>query len=329
MIAVTGGTGHVGNVLVRELVSRGEQVRVLLLPDEDNAPLHGLNVEIVRGDVLDLESLEAAFDGADVVYHVAGMVYIYTGQERMVEHVNVQGTMNVLAACERTGVRRLVYTGSIHSLVEPPKGSTVDETCGFDPSRSRGCYDRSKSIASIKVLDAAKRGLDAVIVAPTGVIGPYDFRGSIMGSVIADYDTNRLWAVPDGGYDFVDVRDVAAGHILACEKGKSGEVYILSGECITIADLARTIDELSGRRPRWRPRVPAWLARFAGSASTCLSKLAGIRSRLNKYSVETLLSNCKISNAKARQELGFAPRPLRDSIRDSLLWLKTKRQGAA
>ena len=320
MIAVTGGTGHIGNVLVRELVARGEQVRVLALPTEDTRPLDGLPIEIVPGDVLNSHSLEVAFSGADLVYHVAGLVSSFPWQEQSVDRVNVQGTSNVLSACEKAGVRRLVYTSSIHSLVEPPHGAVIDESCGFDPDRSRGGYDKSKAIASIQVLQAVERGLDAVIVCPTGVIGPFDFRVSIMGRVLLDLARNSLWAIPDGGYNFVDVRDVAIGHILAAEKGKPGEVYILAGECISVADLARMVDELHGRRPRFRLRVPAWLTRVVAHVSTAICLSFRVKSRITKYSVETLLSNCNISNAKARRELGYTSRSLRDSVWDSIRW---------
>lgn len=320
MIAVTGGTGHIGNVLVRELVARGERVRVLALPTEDTRPLDGLPIEIVRGDVSDPHSLEVAISGADIVYHVAGLVSIFPWQEQSLDRVNVQGTINVLDACEKAGVRRLVYTSSIHSLVEPPHGAVIDESCGFDPERSHGEYDKSKARASIEVLQAVDRGLDAVIVCPTGVIGPFDFRVSIMGRVLLDLARNSFWAIPDGGYNFVDVRDVAIGHILAAEKGKPGEVYILAGECISVADLARMVDELHGRRPRFRLRVPAWLTRVVAHVSTAISLSLRVKSRITKYSVETLLSNCNISNAKARRELGYTPRSLRDSVRDSIRW---------
>lgn len=320
MIVVTGGTGHIGNVLVRELLARGEKVRVLALPTEDTRPLDGLRVQIVSGDVLDPDSLEAAFRGADVVYHAAGLVSILPWQEQSVDRVNVEGTINVLNACEKAGVRRLVYTSSIHSLVEPPNGAVIDESCGLDPERSRGGYDKSKARASIEVLRAVKRGLDAVIVCPTGVIGPFDFRVSIMGRVLLDLARNAFWAIPDGGYNFVDVRDVAIGHVLAGEKGKPGEVYILAGECISIADLARLVDELHGRQPRFRLRVPAWLIRAVAHVSTAFCLACKVKSRITKYSIETLLSNHNISSAKARRELGYAPRCLRDSVKDSIEW---------
>ncbi len=320
MRVVTGATGHIGNVLVRELLSRGESVRVLALPTEDTRPLDGLSVQIVLGDVLDPHSLEAAFRGARVVYHVAGLVSIFPWQEQSVDRVNVQGTINVVNACEKLGVRRLVYTSSIHSLVEPPHGTVIDESCGFDPDRARGSYDRSKARASIEVLQAVERGLDAVIVCPTGVIGPFDFRVSIMGRVLLDLARNAFWAIPDGGYNFVDVRDVAIGHILAAERGKTGEVYILGGECISLAHLARLVDELTGRRPRFRLRVPAWLTRAVAHVSTAFCAACRIETRITKYSVETLLSNSNISSEKARRELGYLPRLLQDSVRDSIQW---------
>ena len=154
--------------------------------------------------------------------------------------------------------------------MEPPAGTTVDESCGFDPGKSRGGYDRSKAQASLDVLKAVKQGLNAVIACPTGVIGPYDYRGSIMGRVIRDLALNSIRAMPaEGGYDFVDVRDVATGLILAAEKGKAGEAYILSGEYISIRELGALVDKLCGRKPvggRLYPCGSFWPMR---TAQTC------------------------------------------------------------
>lgn len=320
VIVVTGAGGHVGNVVVRELLAQGKSVRAQLLPGEGAEALEGLDVEILRGNVLDRAFLGSTFAGADAVFHVAGMVYISPGQDEMIQRVNVEGTRNVLCAAEACRVRRLVYTSSIHAFVEPPAGDTIDEACGFDPARSRGSYDRSKAQASLEALAAAARGMDVVVVAPTGVIGPYDFRGSIMGGVLNSLKADKYWGLPDGAYDFVDVRDVAAGHVAALERGRAGEAYILSGECIRIADLARLIDQVLGRPQRTHLTIPEWLARAAGFVGTRLIPSLGASTRMTEYSIATLFSNACISSDKARRELGFSPRPIADSIRDSLAW---------
>ncbi|HHY62964.1 MAG TPA: SDR family oxidoreductase [Firmicutes bacterium] len=322
MILVTGATGHIGNVLVRELIAKGESVRALVMPSDDERPIADLPVDIAWGNVLVPITLERALEGIDTVYHLAGLVSIAPGQEELLESVNVGGTRNVIEACMKMGVRRLVYCSSIHAIVEPPPGIPIDESCGFDPSKSRGDYDRSKARASLEVLNAVEQGLDAVIVCPTGVIGPYDYLDSIMGQVIRDLASNSMKVLPaKGGYDFVDVRDVAAGLILAAEKGRTGEAYILSGNYIDINSLGALVDELCGQKPVRRPRVPMWLVQACANCSDFFCNMTGRKSRLTRYSIETLLSNANISSAKARQELGYSPRPLRESIADTLKWM--------
>lgn len=171
MILVTGATGHIGNVLVRKLLEQGKKVRALIWRGEDTSPLRGLDVESVEGDVLDPESLKAAFRGVDEVYHLAGIISIMPGQNPFVWRVNVEGTRNVLEAARRNNIRRLIYTSSIHALRRAPHGKVIDESLPFDPNNPYGAYDRSKAEASLEVQKTAREGLEAVIVCPTGVIG--------------------------------------------------------------------------------------------------------------------------------------------------------------
>lgn len=319
MILVTGATGHIGNVLVRRLVERGDRVRVLLWRGEDALPLEGLDVEQVSGDVLDLESLLGALAGVDLVYHLAGMVSIMPGANDLVRRVNVEGTLNVIVAALQTGVGRLVYTSSIHALLRAPHGVEITEALPYDPHNPVGAYDRSKAEATLKVLAAARHGLDAVIVCPTGVIGPYDFRLSEMGQLIYDCARCKPQLYIDGAYDFVDVRDVADGLILAGERGLAGESYILSGEQLTVRNLLEAVWELSGR-PFMRLKIPLVLARLGACFTPYYYRLARVTPRFTPYSLATLQSNSQISSAKARRDLGYHPRPLRESLSDTLEW---------
>ncbi len=321
MNLVTGATGHIGNVLVRELVSRGQKVRALILPGEDTTPLIGLDIEMVKGDVLDPQSIQPAFEGIQDVYHLAGIISILPGKNDLVHRVNVQGTKNVLQAARLSRVRRLIYTSSIHAITRAPHGICIDETLPFDPSNPVGAYDRSKAEASLAVLDTVEQGLDAVIVCPTGVIGPYDYRRSEMGQLIQECAENKPQLYVDGAYDFVDVRDVAQGHILACQKGKTGESYILSGERITVRRLMETIWEITGFHSI-HFKVPFGLAKFFAQFTPFYYRLAKARPRLTTYSLETLVSNSVISHEKARQELGYMPRSLRESIADTIRWFR-------
>lgn len=320
MILVTGATGHIGNVLVRMLLDQGENVRAMLLPGEDPAPLDGLDVELVGSDVLDYSSLLKAFDGVRVVYHLAGIISIMPGVEPMVHLVNVLGTRNVIQAARAAGIRRLVYTSSIHALQRVPHGTLIDESVPFDPEHAISSYDSSKASASIEVLNAVRSGMDAVIVCPTGVIGPYDFRRSEMGKLILDCVEQKPMFYVDGAYDFVDVRDVAQGLILAGEKGRAGESYILSGEQISVKEILKIVNEILGRR-FFSLKIPLQLAHFTASLTPLYYRLTHIKPRFTSYSLATIASNSYISHAKAQLELGYRPRPLRESLGDTVRWL--------
>ncbi|RME08587.1 MAG: NAD-dependent epimerase/dehydratase family protein [Anaerolineae bacterium] len=318
-ILVTGATGHIGNVLVRELLRRGAHVRALTLPGEDLTPLAGLDVEIIPGDVRIADSLPPAFEGVDTVYHLAGVISILPGDDPLVWQVNVEGTRNVLAAARQAGIRRLVYTSSIHAIRRVPHGTVIDERLPFDPHNPYGAYDRSKAAASLEVQRAAEQGLDAVIVCPTGVIGPYDYRRSEMGEVIRGALRGGVQAYVEGAYDFVDVRDVAAGLIQAAVRGRRGEHYILSGQRISVRYLLETVREITGLRfPTLR--IPLPLARFFARFSHLYYRWQNLRPRFTPYALEVLQSNARISHAKARRELGYRPRSLMECLTDTVNW---------
>ncbi len=321
MEIVTGATGCVGNVLVRELLDRGKRVRTLVRSTSDLSSLGGLEVEKIQGDILDKDSLIRAFRGADTVYHLAAIISIMPGDRKLIHNVNFEGTRNVISACLKCGVGRLIYTSSIHALEEPPLGTVIDESMPFNPNCRRGEYDRSKANASLEVIEAAANGLDSVVVCPTGVMGPYDFRGSLITQTFIDFAGGRMNMIIDGAYDFVDVRDVAEGLIRAAEKGRSGQYYILSGERITMDEIMSILSEVcSVRQPRYK--VPIWLARTAGMVTPLYYKLANKTPRFTAYSINTLQSNSYISHQKASRELGYNPRSIKESIRDTLKWLK-------
>jgi len=325
MIVVTGATGHIGNVLVRELASQKESIRTIILPGEDVSPLDGLTVEILVGDIRDKEFLLRAFKGADTVYHLAGFISIVPGNKELLHSINVEGTRNVVEACLQTGVKRLVYTSSIHAIQEPPHGTTIDESFPYDPTNVLGDYAKSKAMATIEVLKGIKRGLNAVIVCPTGVIGPYDFKNSEMGKLIRDYMSNKLKMYIDGAYDFVDVRDVARGLVLACDKGECGESYILSGQRISINDLMQVLQKTTGiKAPLYK--APALLVRALGRLFTPFYRLFKTKPLFTAYSIDVLKSNSFVSSEKAARKLGYSKRPVVESIVDSVAWLKTRKQ---
>jgi dihydroflavonol-4-reductase len=321
MILITGATGHIGNVLVRELIGRGEKVRALVLPGDNLAPLAGLDVELVEGSVLEPDSLRRALRGVEVVYHLAGIISIMPGKETLVTRVNVQGTENMLEAARRAGVERLIYTSSIHAIHRVKEGVRIDERLPFDPENCAGEYDRSKARASLAVLKAVKEGLDAVIVCPTGVIGPYDYRLSEMGRLLLRSALSRVQWTVDGAYDFVDVRDVVRGEILARERGRTGQVYILSGEQIRLPRLVELSARAAGKRI-FCIHIPRKIARAVSTLMPWYYRLTRTRPLFTPYSIETVLGNSVISHARACSELGYQPRPLCETVVDTMGWFR-------
>jgi len=319
MILVTGATGHIGNVLIRQLLEKGEKVRALVWKGEDTTPIQDLQVETIEGDVLDLPSLETAFKGVETAYHLAGIISIMPGNNPFVWDVNVQGTRNVLEIARQAGVRRLIYTSSIHAIARAPHGLQIDETLPFDMNNPYGAYDRSKAEASLDVQKASRNGLNAVIVCPTGVIGPYDFRRSEIGNVILDAARRKTTLYVDGAYDFVDVRDVADGMIKASEHGRSGESYILSGHKISVRYLLETVREVTGYAfPKIK--IPFNLAEAMSRLMPSYYNWRKTKPKFTPYSLEVLQSNSDISYAKAARELGYKPRPIYASIADTVRW---------
>ena len=325
MITVTGATGHLGNVLIRELLEKGEKIRALILPHEKVDSLSGLAIEKVPGDVCNPYSLEKAFEDAKIVFHCAGVISILPGKWKWLYRVNVQGTKNVIDACIKKKVKRLIYTSSIHALAELPQGELIDESTSFNPDQVLGDYSKSKALATLEVLKGIKQGLDAVIICPSGIIGPYDYRLSEMGRLVLNYSQGKIKAYIDGTYDFVDVRDVAKGHILASEKGKKGECYILSGNQIKVYELFQILEKLSGiKAPAFK--MPYQLAKIAAFFNVLFCTIVKNQPLFTPFSIKVLKSNSLISNRKAVNELGYSSRSLNKSISDTFQWFKEREE---
>jgi len=319
MNLVTGGAGHLGNVLVRQLLERGERVRVLTLPGEDTRSLEGLPIEKVEGNVLDGDSLIHAMQGVEVVFHLAALVSITEEKSHLLKAVNVDGTRNVIRAAQESGVQQLIYTSSIHAIERPPMGVPISEYLNFDPENPAGPYDRTKAQASLLVQAAAMDGLDTRIVCPTGVVGPYDYRRSEMGELLLSWMNKRVSFLIDGAFDFVDVRDVARGQILARDRGKSGEVYILGGERIELTLLHNLVQKVLGKKS---PVItfPLPIAKIVAPLAELYYKITKTKPVLTRYALETVFSNSEISSEKARRELGYQPMKLVRSVTDTVSW---------
>ena len=319
MNLVTGAAGHLGNVLVRELLARGEGVRALILPGEDTDSLKGLPVERVDGNVLNIDSLRAAMRDVDVVFHLAALVSITEDKAHLLQAVNVDGTRNVIEASKESKIQKLVYTSSIHALERPPIGVPITEKLAFDPHNPAGPYDRTKAQASLFVQQAAQEGLNTTILCPTGVTGPYDYRRSEVGELILSFMQKRIHFLVQGAFDFVDVRDVALGQILAREYGQPGEAYILGGERIELKLLHDLVQKVTGKET---PVInfPLPIVMIIAPMAEWYYKLTKTKPRITRYALETVVSNSDIRSDKANSELGYKARSLASSIADTVRW---------
>ena len=316
-VIVTGANGHIGANLVRALIDNGHSVRSLV--HVNSRAIDGLDTELVRGDICERDSLDEVFRGAEVVYHLAACISISMDDWSSLENINVSGTRNVVDACLRAGVRRLVHFSSIHALVQEPLSVPVDEL--RPPAEASSCppYDRSKAAAEKEVRRGIDNGLDAVIIYPTAVIGPHDYEPSYLGEALISIARYELPALVTGGYDWVDVRDVVAGALTAEKQASSGSSFLLSGHWVSIPDIAAMIAEITGFSvPKFT--VPLWLARMGAPIIEAFSRFSGKRPLYTSVSLRALRSNRHISHEKATHELGYRPRPFRDTITDTIRW---------
>jgi dihydroflavonol-4-reductase len=326
MIVVTGASGHVGNNLVRELNKRGIKPRVLIHKEENaQKPLAGLECEKVRGNVTDIDSLKKAFEGAKIVYHCAAWISITPGMYKKLRKVNVEGVANVIEACKACNVERIVHVSSIEALGDPGVGVIATEEMGFNPQNAMLEYGITKAEGSLLVQEAAKEGLNVVTVCPVGIIGPYDHKPSQMGNMMLDFKKGKLPAYPGyGGFDWVDVRDVVQGILLAGEKGKQGEFYILTGHHATNFEMMEILEKITGIK---KPKIalPYWLMSTAGFFAEFYYKLTRKEAVITRDSARILKSDLRASSDKAKKELGFTPLSLEQSFKDHLEWLLENR----
>ncbi len=316
---MTGANGHVGANLIRALLARGRRVRALI--HVNRRALKGLDVEIAEGDVCDVASLCAAFNGAEVVYHLAARISISMDEWPLLERVNVIGTRNVVEACLRSGVRRLVHFSSIHALIQEPLDVLVDESRPLVKSRRCPPYDRSKAAGEKEVRKGIEQGLDAVIIIPTGIIGPYDYEPSYFGEALLTLACGKLPALVAGGFDWVDVRDVVEGALRTEERAPCGARYLLSGHWVSVPALAAIVEQVTGV-PAPRLVCPLWLAPAGIPFAVAFARLVGKRPLYTTASLNALRGNHNISHERATRDLGYNPRPFRETIIDTLRWFE-------
>ncbi len=315
-VAVTGASGHAGANLARALIDDGQRPRLLVR--KDRRAIDGLDAELVPGDVLDPQALGRAFEGCHTVYHLAAKVSIHGDPDGSVHRTNVDGTANVIAACRRAGVRRLVHMSSIAALLPAGPSIELDERATL--RRDGAAYDVSKAASERLVLEAADAGLEACIVSPTSVLGPHDHKESRGGRMLRAIAGPKIPAVVDGGFDWVDVRDLARTCMAAAQRGRVGERYIIGGHYASLRELAELVRAHTGR---WTPRrrVPVSVARIAAGPMTALALRFGREPLFTREALDFLETfPSRISSDKARNELGHTSRPLAETVNDTLDW---------
>ncbi len=321
LFIITGANGHLGGTIIRKLKDSEALVRGLILPSEQGRPQ--ANVLYVMGDVRDKTSLEPLFaqtEGMEVVViHTAGIIDIAGDVSQVMHDVNVGGTRNVVELCMEHHAKRLLYVSSVHAIPEKDKLSVLEEVGRFSADAVVGGYAKTKAEATQIVLDAVREGLDAVVVHPSGILGPYDSSHNHLVQMVSDYIHGKLPACVNGGYDFVDVRDVAAGCLSAIEKGRSGECFILSNRHYEIKDILGMVKSIWGGRKL--PVLPMWMARAFAPLFGWGARLRKKRPLYTKYSLYALKSNDRFSHDKATRELGYQPRDLYQTILDTVAWI--------
>ncbi len=315
---VTGATGFIGSHVARVLAERGDAVRVLVREGADLRNLGRLELERTIGDIRDPASLDRAMRGCERVFHVAALYSFWVTESALLD-TNVGGTRNVLAAAERAGIETVVHTSSVAALGMPRRNGVATEDSPVDPGRRVGAYKRSKYLAERAAVEAAARGLRVVIVNPSFPVGPGDIKPTPTGRVIVDFLNGRMPAYVDTGMNVVDVRDVAVGHALAAEKGRSGERYILGGENLSMKELLARLAEASGRRaPRFcMPYAP--IAALAG-VNELVCRLARREPRLTRDTVRMSRHRMFYSPEKAIRELGLPQSPVRNALASAVSW---------
>jgi dihydroflavonol-4-reductase len=315
---VTGATGFLGSHVTRQLVARGEEVRVLMRPSSSNRAISDLSLEYVTGDLRDAASLDRAMKGVQRVFHVAADYRLWAKKPQDIYDSNVGGTKNLLAATERAGVERLIYTSTVATIaVDRPE--LPNEATESKLEEMVGHYKRSKWMAEQEALQAAKRGLPVVVAMPTTPVGPWDWKPTPTGKIILDFLNGKMPGYVETGLNFVGVEECAAGHLLAAEKGKVGERYLLGAENLTLKELLDTLAKITGlAAPKWK--IPHGVALGVAYVETGFSRLVGKEPQIPVEGVKIAQHKMFVDASRAQRELGFQPGPVSAALERAVRW---------
>jgi dihydroflavonol-4-reductase len=327
-ILVTGATGFLGSHVARGLAERGEEIRVLVRASSDVRALEGLNAERVQGDLRDRESLNRAMQGVQRVFHVAADYRLWAKDPREIHESNVAGTQNLLDAARSAGVTKFVYTSTVATIAVPRDGGLPNETTESSVGEMIGEYKRSKFEAERCALRAAQDGLPVVIVNPTTPVGPGDWKPTPTGKIIVDFLNGKMPGYVDTGLNFVPVEDCAQGHLLAAERGRIGERYILGGRNLTLKQMLDILAAVSGRpSPRWK--IPYALAYAAGWVDMGVSRMMNRQPQIPLEGVRMARHKMFVDASKAERELGFEPGPVEAALDRAVSWYEANGYVAA
>ena len=321
---VTGGSGHVGGNLVRELLSRGYQVDCLVR--SDTRALDNLDVNFVKGDMLNPKEIAPLMTDSDVVFHSAAFVAVEKIQEDLMHKINVEGSRSIATAAVESGVKKIVHFSSVHAFEQQPTSEPLVEARPLVTDPKALPYDRTKAEAQKVVLGYRDQGLEVNVIHPTGIIGPYDFKPSRMGEVLRDIANGNMPFAINNGFNWVDVRDVAKSAVNCVDMGVDGQNYILPGHWASIPHLSTLIKQITGNRTHL-VSVPFWMAYLALPFASISSRISGKRPSFSRGSLKALAIQCRnIPGTLSNEHLEHQARPLEETIDDTVSWLKENQQ---
>ncbi len=323
---VTGAAGFLGSTIVRQLVEKNKKVRAFVLPNDKSVEYLPSNIEIVKGDLLDIDSLENLFKDSNkyitYVMHIASIVTVDPEYSQKVMDVNVKGTKNIIDMSIKYNIKRLLYCSSTGAIPELKKGK-ISETETFDENKVLGCYSKSKALATKLVL-SYKDKLDVVVVHPSGILGPNDYAKGETTRVLIDIINGKMKAGINGSFNLCDVRDLANGAILALKNGKRGECYILANDMVSFKKFAKMISKEAKNNKKVKLFLPIWLSNIIAKTMEKKAKKNGTKPLMTTFSVYNLARNNDFSSEKAKKELGYKTRSYEITIKDEVKWLKER-----
>lgn len=323
---VTGAAGFLGSTIVRQLVEKNKKVRAFVLPNDKSVEYLPSNIEIVKGDLLDIDSLENLFKDSNkyitYVMHIASIVTVDPEYSQLVMDVNVKGTKNIIDMSIKYNIKRLLYCSSTGAIPELKKGK-ISETESFDENKVLGCYSKSKALATKLVL-SYKDLLDVVVVHPSGILGPNDYAKGETTRVLIDIINGKMKAGINGSFNLCDVRDLANGAILALKNGKRGECYILANDMVSFKKFAKMISKEAKNNKKVKLFLPIWLSNIIAKKMEKKAKKNGTKPLMTTFSVYNLARNNDFSSEKAKKELGYETRSYEITIKDEVKWLKER-----